>query len=114
MAEITAAERVTLARHAGRPGTADYISALFTDFFPCKGDRQCREDPAILEGLALPVADDGDRLSVKAGDGSEDAGIFPAQPVSLTDKDVGKQVVDEVHGAGAARHTSDLHPLGGS
>ena len=53
MAEITAAERVTLARHAGRPGTADYISALFTDFFPCKGDRQCREDPAILGGVAL-------------------------------------------------------------
>lgn len=53
MAEITAAERVALARHAGRPGTADYISALFTDFFPCKGDRQCREDPAILGGVAL-------------------------------------------------------------
>ena len=53
MAEITAAERVALARHAGRPGTADYISALFTDFFECKGDRQCREDPAILGGVAL-------------------------------------------------------------
>lgn len=53
MAEITATERVALARHAGRPGTADYISALFTDFFECKGDRQCREDPAILGGVAL-------------------------------------------------------------
>lgn len=53
MAEITAAERVALARHAGRPGTADYISALFTDFFEFKGDRQCREDPAILGGVAL-------------------------------------------------------------
>ncbi len=53
VAEITAAERVALARHAGRPGTADYISALFTDFFECKGDRQCREDPAILGGVAL-------------------------------------------------------------
>ena len=53
MAEITAAERVSLARHAGRPGTVDYISALFTDFFAFKGDRQCREDPAILGGVAL-------------------------------------------------------------
>ena len=53
MAEITAAERVSLARHAGRPGTVDYISALFTDFFAFKGDRQCREDPAILCGVAL-------------------------------------------------------------
>ena len=68
----------------------------------------------FLKVAPLPVADDGDRLSVKAGDGSEDAGIFPAQPVSLADKDVGKQVVDEVHGAGAARHTGDLYPLGGS
>lgn len=53
MAEFTAAERVALARSAGRPGTADYISALFTDFFEQKGDRQCREDPAILGGVAF-------------------------------------------------------------
>ena len=33
MADYTAAQRVALARHAGRPGTADYIAALFTDFF---------------------------------------------------------------------------------
>ena len=31
--EYTAAERVALARRPGRPGTADYINALFTDFF---------------------------------------------------------------------------------
>ena len=53
MAERTAAQRVALARHAGRPGTADYISALFTDFFECRGDRQCREDASILGGVAL-------------------------------------------------------------
>ena len=34
MAEIlTAAQRVVLARHIARPGTADFIAALFTDFF---------------------------------------------------------------------------------
>ena len=53
MAELSAEQRVALARHAGRPGTADYIAALFTDFFEMKGDRQCREDPSILGGVAL-------------------------------------------------------------
>lgn len=54
MAEIlTAAQRVVLARHIARPGTADFIAALFTDFFEQKGDRQNREDPSILGGIAL-------------------------------------------------------------
>ena len=53
MADKTPAQRVALARHAGRPGTADYIAALFTDFFECRGDRQCREDASILGGVAL-------------------------------------------------------------
>lgn len=53
MSAHTAAERVALARHAGRPGTADFISALFTDFFEQKGDRRSREDAAILGGIAL-------------------------------------------------------------
>ena len=52
MAEYTPGQKVAIARHAGRPGTADYISALFTGFFAQKGDRQCREDPAILGGIA--------------------------------------------------------------
>ena len=54
MAEnLTPAQRVKLARQPGRPGTADYIAALFTDFFEQKGDRQCREDASILGGVAL-------------------------------------------------------------
>ena len=53
MAEIlTAAQRVVLARHIARPGTADFIAALFTDFFEQCGDRQCKEDAAILCGIA--------------------------------------------------------------
>ena len=51
--DCTPEDRVYLARHAGRPGTADFIQALFTDFFECKGDRLCREDPSILGGVAL-------------------------------------------------------------
>lgn len=50
---LTPAQRVAIARHEGRPGVADYIEGLFTDFFELKGDRQCREDPSILGGIAL-------------------------------------------------------------
>lgn len=53
MAERTAAERVALARHPQRPNITDYINGLFTDFFEQRGDRACREDPAILGGIAL-------------------------------------------------------------
>ena len=51
--ELTAAQRVAIARHPQRPNITDYIGALFTDFFEQKGDRLCREDPAILGGVAL-------------------------------------------------------------
>lgn len=53
MSKLTAAERVAAARHPQRPNITDYIGALFTDFFQQKGDRLCREDPAILGGVAL-------------------------------------------------------------
>lgn len=52
-ATLTAAQRVGLARDAGRPNITDYIDALFTDFFECRGDRLCGEDPSILGGIAL-------------------------------------------------------------
>lgn len=50
---LTPAERVALARHANRPGTAEFIDALFDDFFEMKGDRLCGEDGSILGGVAL-------------------------------------------------------------
>lgn len=53
MSRLTAAERVGIARHPQRPNITDYIQALFTDFFEQKGDRLCREDPAVLGGIAL-------------------------------------------------------------
>ena len=51
--KLTAAERVAIARHPQRPNISDYIEALFTDFFECRGDRLCGEDAAILGGVAL-------------------------------------------------------------
>ena len=53
MSKLTPAQRLAIARHEGRPGVMDYIQGLFTDFFEQKGDRQCREDPSILGGIAL-------------------------------------------------------------
>ena len=62
---LTAEDRVFLARHPDRPHIAETISALFTDFFEQRGDRQCREDPAILGGVArfhgMPVTVIGHR-----------------------------------------------------
>lgn len=52
MSHYTPEEKVKIARDPGRPGTADFISALFTDFFEQRGDRQCREDGSILGGIA--------------------------------------------------------------
>lgn len=53
MSELTAAQRVPIARHPQRPNITDYIDALFTDFFEQKGDRLCGEDGAVLGGVAL-------------------------------------------------------------
>lgn len=53
MAERTAAQRVALARHPDRPGAAEFIPALFTEFFEQRGDRLCGDDRSILGGIAL-------------------------------------------------------------
>ena len=53
MANLTAAERVALARHPQRPNITDYINSLLTDFFEQRGDRSCGEDAAILGGVAF-------------------------------------------------------------
>jgi acetyl-CoA carboxylase carboxyl transferase subunit alpha len=45
-------ERVKLARHQERPFTIDYISDLFTEFIELHGDRNFRDDPAIVGGWA--------------------------------------------------------------
>ena len=51
--DLTPAQRVALARHQGRPGTADFIAALITDFFEQRGDRLCGDDGSILGGVGL-------------------------------------------------------------
>jgi len=50
---LTAEEKIILSRLPRRPKIAQFIDALFTDFFAQRGDRQCREDASILGGIAL-------------------------------------------------------------
>ena len=49
---LTSSQRLALARGTGRPGTVDYLRALFTDFFEQRGDRLCGDDRSILGGIA--------------------------------------------------------------
>lgn len=49
---LSAYERYQLASHKDRPRTQDYIEALFTEFSELSGDRNFRDDPAIVAGLA--------------------------------------------------------------
>lgn len=49
---LSAWERVQLARHPSRPYSLDYIKMLFTDFFELKGDRRFGDDPALIGGFA--------------------------------------------------------------
>ncbi len=57
---LTALQRVQLARHSERPHTLDYIERLFDDFMEVHGDRRFSDDPAMLCGFArykgAPVA----------------------------------------------------------
>lgn len=50
--EISAYEKVGIARSKGRPLITDYIKELFDDFIELKGDRLAKEDPSILGGIA--------------------------------------------------------------
>src|SRR5713226_5547713 len=45
---LTAMQRVQVARHPKRPYTLDYLSTAFTDFAELHGDRLFRDDPAIV------------------------------------------------------------------
>jgi acetyl-CoA carboxylase carboxyl transferase subunit alpha len=49
---LTAMERVQLARHPKRPYTGEYIELSFNDFIELHGDRQFRDDEAIVGGWA--------------------------------------------------------------
>ncbi len=49
---LTAWERVLLARHPMRPRMLDYTGRLFDDFIELHGDRACGDDLAMIGGIA--------------------------------------------------------------
>lgn len=49
---LTAWDRVQIARHSQRPTTLDYARELFTGFMELHGDRYFADDPAVVAGLA--------------------------------------------------------------
>ena len=49
---LSAVDRVQLARHPRRPYTLDYIDLVFEDFAELHGDRAYRDDEAIVGGWA--------------------------------------------------------------
>ncbi len=51
-ANLTAWQKVQVARHPNRPYTMDYINAMTTDFVEIHGDRIHRDDRAIIGGFA--------------------------------------------------------------
>ncbi len=51
-ANLTAWQKVLVARHPNRPYTMDYIQAMCTDFVEIHGDRIHRDDRAIIGGFA--------------------------------------------------------------
>ena len=57
---LTAEDKVFLARKIERPHIDDFIKALFTDFFEQRGDHLYDDDPAIYGGIArfhgIPVS----------------------------------------------------------
>ena len=50
--QLSAWERVNVARHAERPLTSDYIQMMLDDFVELHGDRVFGDDRAIVTGLA--------------------------------------------------------------
>ena len=51
-ADLSAHQKVQLARHPGRPYTLDYVRLLTEDFVELHGDRTFHDDPAIVGGMA--------------------------------------------------------------
>src|SRR3982751_2407409 len=51
-ADLSAQQKVQLARHPARPYMMDYVQLLMDDFVELHGDRSFSDDPAIVGGVA--------------------------------------------------------------
>lgn len=59
--KMTSLQRTQMSRHPNRPYTLDYIDLLFEDFIELHGDRNFKDDPAIVAGMATL---DGDTVFI--------------------------------------------------
>ncbi|EIE3643598.1 acetyl-CoA carboxylase carboxyltransferase subunit alpha [Staphylococcus pseudintermedius] len=78
-------DRVQIARLPERPTVLDYIPYIFDDFIELHGDRNFRDDPAIVGGLAY----------------------FNGQPVTVIGQQCGKDTKDNIY-----RNFGMAHPEG--
>ncbi len=53
MSNLTAWDRVLLARHQNRPTATEYIENLFDEFIELHGDRLFRDDRSIIGGIGI-------------------------------------------------------------
>jgi len=51
-ANLTGWQRVQISRHAERPYTLDYVEHVFSDFVEMHGDRNVKDDKAMVGGIA--------------------------------------------------------------
>ena len=49
---LTGWQRVQISRHADRPYTLDYVDHVFSDFIEMHGDRNVKDDKAMVGGIA--------------------------------------------------------------
>jgi len=52
-ADLSAQQKVQLARHPARPYMMDYVNLLMDEFVELHGDRSFHDDPAIIGGMAM-------------------------------------------------------------
>jgi acetyl-CoA carboxylase carboxyl transferase subunit alpha len=82
---LTAWQRVQIARHLQRPHTLDYVTSIFTEWTELHGDRHFRDDHACVTGF----------------------GLFNEQPVAVIGQQKGRDVKDNVY-----RNFAQMHPEG--
>ena len=52
-ADLSAHQKVQLARHPGRPYMMDYVNLLMDEFVELHGDRSFSDEPALIGGMAM-------------------------------------------------------------
>ena len=73
--ELTAWERVEISRSKERPTTLSYVQQIFVDFLELHGDREFRDDGAVIGGIAM----------------------FGGQPVTVIGQQKGKNVKENIY-----------------